>query len=317
MLRTFLATSPSEIEALSGRWRALYRHGAHTMFQSFEWNLLSARCFRHQAPRVVAIEDGAAAAILPACQSGAGLSFLGDSLFDYRDLLADSPECTAAAWLQLSRLDQPFELTALRGHSSESQWKEMGFTVEPFVNAPAVRRADVDAIEFESRHNRSARLLRRLARAGVTFREHSGADSALMRTIYYAKAAQVLDSGENLFTDPARRDFLVAAAGLGGCAVFTFESAGALVAGLVTFRDGEVRRFYTTYYDRTWAHYSPGVALLFEVTRRTLADGLDCDYMTGEQPHKVRFATGSVPLYRASASAADLANVASARALAA
>lgn len=317
LLRSVVATSPIEIEALADRWHSLYRPGAHTLFQSFDWNLLAARCFRNEAPRVVAIEDDNGSAVLPACLSGAELSFLGNSLFDYRDLLADSADSAAAAWLQLSTLNRPFLLTALRGRSSESRWKGMGFTIEPFVNAPAVRRSDLDALEFESRHHRSARLLRRLSRAGVTFREHSGGNCALMRTIYDAKATQVLETGENLFADPARRDFLIAAASLGGCDVFTFETAGALVAALVTFRDEQVRRFYTTYYDHSWAHFSPGVALLFEVTRRTLADGLDCDYMTGEQPHKIRFATSSVPLYRASASAADLATSGPARAIAA
>ena len=317
MLRSVVATTPAEIERLGGLWRSLYRPDVHSLFQSFEWNLLASRIFRAEAPCAVAVEDGNGAAILPACMADGRLSFLGDSLFDYRDLLADSSDCAAAAWLQLAALEAPFHLTALRGDDAEIRWKRMGFPVSPFVNAPLVRCADGDAFEFESRHHRSARLLRRLTRLGVTYREYPGGGPALLRTIYDAKAAQVLDSGENLFTDPARRDFLVAAAALGSCDVFTFESAGGLVAALVTFRDEQVRRFYTTYYDRAWAQYSPGVALLFEVTRRTLAAGLDCDYMTGEQPHKIRFATSSVPLYRVNASAAQLADVASARALAA
>ncbi|MGH9524902.1 MAG: GNAT family N-acetyltransferase [Terriglobales bacterium] len=316
MPRSFVATSPTEIDRLGGLWRSQYRPAVHTLFQSFEWNLLAARCFRGEQPHVIAVEEGAGAAILPACLAEGRLSFLGDSLFDYRDLLADSPECAAAAWSQLSEVRRPFDLTALRGADAEDRWRTMGFNTAPFCNAPAVRRADVDAVEFESRHHRSARLLRRLSRGGVSFHERTP-EPALLRAIYEAKAAQVVDTGENLFTEPARRDFLIAAAALGGCDVFTFETAGALVAALVTFRDGEVRRFYTIYYDRAWAHYSPGVALLFEVTRRTLAAGLDCDYMTGEQPHKVRFATSSVPLYRVSASAAELADSAAARALAA
>ena len=304
------------MEQLSGLWQSLVRPGIHTMFQSFDWNLLAARCFRREPPRVIAVEDGSGAAVLPASMAEGRLSFLGDSLFDYRDLLADSPECAAAAWLQLSESGCPFDLTALRGVEAEDRWRAMGFTTSTFCNAPAVRRADIGPDEFESRHHRSARLLRRLMRAGVTFHERAP-EPALLRAIYDAKAAQVLDSGENLFTDAARREFLIAAAALGGCNVFTFETAGSLVAALVTFRDAEVRRFYTIYFDRAWAHYSPGVALLFEVTRRTLAEGLDCDYMTGEQPHKVRFATWSVPLYRAGASAAELSDAAAARALAA
>jgi len=46
---------------------------------------------------------------------------------------------------------------------------------------------------------------------------------------------------------------------------------------------------------------------LFEATRLTLEEKLDCDYMTGEQPYKLRFATGSEPLYRIEPSAEKLA----------
>ena len=93
--------------------------------------------------------------------------------------------------------------------------------------------------------------------------------------------------------------------------MYTLESAGTLVSALVTFRDGKVRRFYTTYYAQEWAHYSPGVALLYEATRRSLRQGFDCDYMTGEQPHKMRFANSVTPLYRVSATAEQLAEIAS------
>jgi CelD/BcsL family acetyltransferase involved in cellulose biosynthesis len=47
--------------------------------------------------------------------------------------------------------------------------------------------------------------------------------------------------------------------------------------------------------------------LIYEVTRQSLGEGLDCDYMTGEQPYKLRLATSSVPLYRVQATADQLA----------
>ena len=84
------------------------------------------------------------------------------------------------------------------------------------------------------------------------------------------------------------------------------------IAALVTFVDGEVRRFYTTWMNPTWGKHSPGIALLFEATRLTLAEGLDCDYMTGEQPYKLRLATRRIPLHRIRATAGELAGVASA-----
>src|SRR5262249_11531800 len=53
--------------------------------------------------------------------------------------------------------------------------------------------------------------------------------------------------------------------------------------------------------------HSPALSLIYEVTRRSLAAGLDCDYMTGEQPYKMRLATASNPLYRLQATPEQLA----------
>ena len=45
----------------------------------------------------------------------------------------------------------------------------------------------------------------------------------------------------------------------------------------------------------------------------SLEDGLDCDYMTGEQPYKLRLATNTVPLYRVSATAERMAEIGAGR----
>jgi CelD/BcsL family acetyltransferase involved in cellulose biosynthesis len=90
------------------------------------------------------------------------------------------------------------------------------------------------------------------------------------------------------------------------CEIFTLETAGSLLAALVTFRDGNIRRFYTVHFEAEWAKYSPGMVLIHEVTRRSLAALMDCDYMTGEHAYKLRFATSVVPMYWVRASAAEL-----------
>ena len=177
----------------------------------------------------------------------------------------------------------------------------------PFSEAPCVRPQE--ATGFAVAHSRAGRLVRRLERRGAELKRYDGSATELLRRIYVRKAAQFSD---NLFADPRRVEFMVQAAALAPAAadVFTFEILGAMIAALVTLRDGHVRRFYTTWFDDAWAHYSPGTALLFEVTWRSLAEGLECDYMTGTQRQKLRFSTGSIPLFRAEASAKQLAQIA-------
>ncbi|MGZ4821163.1 MAG: GNAT family N-acetyltransferase [Terriglobales bacterium] len=311
MTRIKIIRSAHGLEPLRSAWQCLYRGGGYSMFQSPGWNLLAARMFSGVAvPMVIHAESGNGAAIIPACVTAAGISFLGEALFDYRDVLAcGDDEVLRRAWQQVAAEQRPLSLTALRGERAQA-WQWSGFAPTPFCNAPAVRHADVTADDFVSRHTRSARLMRRLTRAGVELRTHDGANAALVRNIYELKAVQLGQLPHNLFAERSRIDFMVAAAALdAGCEIFTLETAGALVAALVSFRDDLVRRCYTIYYDRAWAPYSPGVALLYEVTRGSLAGGLDCDYMTGEQPHKMRFATSLAPLFRIEAEPSDLTRI--------
>ncbi len=312
MPRIVIARTHQELDSLRPAWEDLYRPGEHTLFQSFAWNLAAAHIFSAtESPFVVFVETGSGMALIPACTAAAGLSLIGEQLFDYREILAEGDEeAVRFAWEQLAA-SGPLGVCALRGARAHLRWSQIGFTPEPFVGAPQIRRDRVSADEFAARHHRSARLVRRLHHLGVAFREHPGSDAALVREIYDRKAAQPVPTGDNLFANAARRSFMVhIAASDPGCRVFTLESNSSLVAAIITFRDHDTRRFYTTYYDRVWAHHSPGAALLYETARRTLEQDLDCDLLTGEQAHKTRLATGSVPLFRVHASAEELARIA-------
>ena len=143
---------------------------------------------------------------------------------------------------------------------------------------------------------------------GATLRRYDGSASGLIRWIYERKAEQ---PNGDIFTDPSRREFMVRAAGGDprGCDVFTYETETQIVAAVVTFSHRATRHFYTIYFDNEWSQLSPGQVLLYEATGISLAEGLDCDYMTGEQPYKLRLATNSVPLYRVSATAERMADV--------
>src|SRR5262249_51802736 len=117
----------------------------------------------------------------------------------------------------------------------------------------------------------------------------------------------------SLFRDKLRIDFLVNAAAITPDVfeVFTLEFEEQLCAALVTFRDGSLRRFYTGWFDPAYEKHSPGLTLIHEVTRLSLEAGLDCDYMTGEQPYKMRLATRSETLYRVRATSNQLAALSS------
>jgi CelD/BcsL family acetyltransferase involved in cellulose biosynthesis len=91
--------------------------------------------------------------------------------------------------------------------------------------------------------------------------------------------------------------------------IFTLQYGGTVAAAVVTLRDGRWRRFYTGWFAAEYEKHSPALALIYEITRQSLADGLDCDYMTGEQPYKMRLATNLVPLYRALATSDELAAI--------
>lgn len=298
-----IARSAAEIDLLRPLWLDLYRQQPETtLFQSFDWNRLAAQCFAaREAPYFVAIESDAGAAIVPAVIRRQGIALAGEELFDYRDVLSlGSPEVLRAAWARLADWGLGLSFKGLRGPQLPERWREL--EPKPFVTAPAVQFADIAGDEFADRHPRRAGALRRLARQGVSLHRYCGANRALLRDLYRRKAQQ-FEATANLFRDSLRTDFLLAAAAIDpeACEIFTLETAGSMIAALVTFREPLVRRCYTIWHDAAWAHYSPGTALLFAVTHDSLLAGIDCDYMTGEQPHKQRFMTAQVPLFQVQA----------------
>ena len=301
MRRLVLACTEQEIASLRPLWEALHASGDSTVFQSFQWNRIAARVFgRRERPFVVAAETDSGAAIIPAALSAGErrLTLLGDQLFDYRDVLwAGDPDALYLAWERIAQLGTPLEVTAVRRGALLDL--DCG-TAEPYAAAPCVQRDHISESDFVEAHHRLGSRFRKLQRLGARVHRCSGAVSDLVRWIYRRKADTFEGWGENLFADPARVEFMVAAAAAAGTDsdLFTLDMDGLPIAALVTFRDGEVRRFYTTYFDARWAKHSPGMVLLYEVTRMTLAEGFDCDYMTGEQPYKLRLATSSVPLSR-------------------
>jgi CelD/BcsL family acetyltransferase involved in cellulose biosynthesis len=291
-------------------WEALCAEGRYTVFQNFELNLLAAGRFaEREEPYVVCAESERGAAIVPAVlrQSDGSIRLLGEELFDYRAFLhGGDDEVLRAAVGALGEVGRPLEIVAM-GEGDRSVVSDE-FEIVPFAAAPSVSCGHVSAEQFAAGHTRLARNLRRMERQGFTLRAYDGDNPQLLRSIYAAKARQ----GEtSLFHDSERVEFMVSAAGLmpDVFEVFTLENGETMAAALVTLRDRGCRRFYTGWFAAEYEKHSPALALIFEITRQSLTDGLDCDYMTGEQPYKMRLATNSVQLYRVRATAEELAGI--------
>ena len=301
-----VATSAVELESLRPLWEKLSREPQATIFQSYQWNIIAARSFAdREAPYVIALEDEVGAVIVPASRpmkGGSSATFLGERLFDYRDVLAvGDTELIQGGLDQLSAAGYELWLPAI--------WEDSLLLTSgcgkpsPWVGAPYLRRVDMDPDAFLAQHFKARKQMRRLVRAGAEFRRYDGGATGLLRSIYARKATQFASS-DDIFSDPRRRDCMVEIAGAWGkkCDIFTIEFGSAMVAALVAFRDREVRRFYTIWHDSRWRQFSPGIVMLLHACQASLTEGLDVDFLTGEQPHKTRFAAGSTQLYRFNAS---------------
>lgn len=295
-----------------------------TLFQSYDLNRVAARVFaRRERPHVVVVESDSAAVIIPACVRGRSVSLLGEELFDYRQVLGSDEALIARGWEEIARLGLPLEIKAVRGEAT-SGFRAQAFAGAPYrrASAPLRRNKDIERnwrgmmqqglkprIYFPGHHPAEAGFPGGQARGNArdggrrSYGEekrilHSAQDDgsylAQVRRMYELKGRQ--ESG-SLFRDPLRVDAVVAMVEAWPCELHVIERDADLVAAVLTFIDGNTCRFYGTYYDARWARYSPGIALLYRALQRAQERGLDFDFMTGEQPYKLRFATDVVPLY--------------------
>ncbi len=309
MFRVRIATTAQELLDLRQLWEELLAYSGCTIFQDFDLNLLAAKMFAgREVPHVVCVMSDHGIAIIPAVIRLRDLviRLLGEELFDYRTFLQVGDEDSLrAAFAELAKLRMPMDVVAMRDGAVPAI-PELTFT--PFAGAPVVRSSDTNADEFCRDHGRLPRNLRRLAALGYKVCRYDGENPQLLRTIYRLKAEQ---DPQSLFRDPERIEFIVNAALLRPelFEMFTLERGTHLGAALVTLCESDVRRLYTGWFDPELAKHSPALSLIHHVTCETLAQGQDCDLMTGEQPYKLRLATSSCQLYRLQATAGQLSQI--------
>ncbi len=310
MLKVEVVRGAHGLDRLKARWEWLEKQGDHTLFQSYELNRRAAEWFAaRETPHVVVAESNSGMAIIPAVRRERELAFLGEALFDYRDVLsAGEPYALEHAWRELAKSGVPLEVTALRGEAARERWQSL----EPkgFCNAPATRACDITAGEFGAAHHKAAKASRHLRRSGLELVRHDRELGRVAEWVYRRKA-EWRGTSENLFWDQQRQNFMlsIVSDGLCGCEVWCYESEdGEIAAALVSFRQGRTRHFYTIHHDRRWERLSPGQVMLFDVVKRSLEEGLEVDFMTGEYPYKNRLATAMVPLFRVAATASQMAS---------
>ena len=297
MIRSRILTKASDFESVRVLWERLALRPEATVFQQFHWNRLAAELFAdREEPHVIVASRGEDAVILPlAIRKSGTAALLGETLFDYRDMLSTGDqELEHDVLAEASQLGLPLEITALRADIA-GRWHI--FEHQPFCKAPSIVRANCSAEHLIEMHRRLGRLSWRIASRGVTLQRRDGSDSALVRDLYLKKSTQE----GSLFKDPLRREFMDRICFEEGnrCQIYTFETATDLVAAILTLRsDDRTRHFYTVYFDPAWGTFSPGQVLLFDAAALTLADGLDCDFLTGEYPYKMRIANDAVTLVR-------------------
>jgi CelD/BcsL family acetyltransferase involved in cellulose biosynthesis len=303
LIRIQVIKNVGEFEAILELWQRLAHRAEATVFQQFHWNRLAAEIFEgRERPHVIVATRDHHSVILPLVvrQNGTA-ALLGETLFDYRDMLSTGdPELEVAALSEASTLRMPLEITALTPEAVQ-RWSV--FSLRPFCKAPRIVRTNCSSEHLIESHRRLGRHSRRLAARGATFRHRDGSDRDFIRDLYAKKSLQE----GSLFADSLRREFMERICHEEGnrCRIFTYETSTDIVAALLTLHSDHARLFYTTYFDTEWQAFSPGQVLLFETSVEVLRDDLDCDFLTGEYPYKMRLANQSIPLMRLEASAEE------------
>jgi hypothetical protein len=302
--------SAHELDRLKSHWTWLEKQCDCTLFQSYELNRRAAEWFAgRETPHVIVAESNSGMAIIPAVRRERELGLIGETLFDYRDVLSvGEPYPLEHAWRELARLGLPLEVTALRGGETRARWESLA--PSPFCNAPTTRCCDITSEGFTEAHGKAAKASRRLAKEGLRLVRRERELGAVAEWIYRRKA-EWRGKSENLFLDKQRQDFMlnITVSGIGNCIIWSYDTDnGQIAAALVTFDYGKRRHFYTIHHDARWERFSPGQVMIFDVTRESLAEGLDVDFMTGEYSYKNRLATAMIPLFRVLATPRQIAS---------
>lgn len=282
-------------------WRRAWEQAPGHFFQRFEPSLHWARIYAADGSlRVWVHEAGPALAAFTLRQGQ--LELLGQGLFDYVDLIGTA---SPGAQQELARqlLDwkewRRFDATGVPADSPFACfWEALQPEQAPFSAAPLLVHPD----QFHRGRARAARRLQQCLQAGWTLRQVRPCRErhALLQWILEQKEKTLQARGGGNVLDAPAVCWLQAmvAREPDMTELWQLHRGAEIIAGLLSWRSGSVRYAYTISYSGHAAAMSPGILLLYGVLCDSVAEGLQFDFLTGEQPFKLRFADAHRRLLR-------------------
>lgn len=237
---------------------------------------------------------------------GDRLTLVGQGLFDYLDLLgeADDEAQQELAARVLADPDWRFlEVGGLRRPSRfEAFWRALGAGWEAEAAAPRLRAMPVEA--WRTAHARWAQRWRRAQAHGLTVKRVAAAERPGWRAWIEARKTRALAAaGATTVLGAPEWQWLerMLTAEVAAVELWLLQRGEEPLAALVSWLDTgppRIRHGYTICYEECAGALSPGILLLFAVVERTLAEGGEFDFLTGEQPFKLQFANDRQPRWR-------------------
>lgn len=289
------------LEEIEPLWRNAFERAPGSFFQRFEPSLHWARVYAADGSlRIWSHEPGPALAAFTLHQGR--LALLGQGLFDYVDLVGEA-SLTAQRQLACQLLDwdewRQFDATGVPADSPFTEfWQAFAPEQKAFSVAPLLRYLD----RFSSAHPRLARRLRQYRRTGWVLRQvrERHERQAFLPWILEQKRQTLQAQGCSNVLDGDAARWLQAMVEHEPVLTELWQlyRGAETAAGLLTWRSTSVRSAYTISYRGGAAAMSPGILLLYGVLCDSVAEGLHFDFLTGEQPFKLRFADARRHLLR-------------------
>jgi O-antigen/teichoic acid export membrane protein/CelD/BcsL family acetyltransferase involved in cellulose biosynthesis len=314
-----ILTDIGEVEKIAIEWQQLADRKGQSLFGSYGWFALwwsslgkrGGCCHLHI---VTARVNGRLTAVLPLVVRRSGLlrilEWAGYEVFDYGDVLAESPRDAQGVWQHIYAKghydvalikDVHAKASALPVLTQTMQLREQRrnyFLTLDFASGEAWLAAQSRKLRGDTRRKTE----KMQGKGPVTFHVHRNGDPVPAKIIdaLYAQKAAWFDAREasGVFSRAEIKDFLCDlaqdAAQQGTLYLAWLSSGDAVVACHMGFVRSEVLYLYHTTYDAAYGAFSPGNILMIETIKWAIDARLrELDFMRGDEAYKQRFASGT------------------------